>query len=182
MGNTGASKADWLEAGLSRLRAKGIDRVKVDLLAKDLGIARSGFYWHFRNRADFLDQLLEHWIHETTTVVLNNPQISEGTPDERLLKIVQMIKKFELNRHDTAILSWAGMDARAREVFDGAIDRRVQFVRSIFQDLGFTGDDLESRARIFVTYVSWENHLFPNVSKRKRNQWLKMQIELLTRK
>jgi hypothetical protein len=115
-------------------------------------------------------------------VVLNNPQISEGTPDERLLKIVQMIKKFELNRHDTAILSWAGMDARAREVFDGAIDRRVQFVRSIFQDLGFTGDDLESRARIFVTYVSWENHLFPNVSKRKRNQWLKMQIELLTRK
>jgi hypothetical protein len=40
MGNTGASKADWLEAGLSRLRAKGIDRVKVDLLAKDLGIAQ----------------------------------------------------------------------------------------------------------------------------------------------
>ena len=93
----GASKADWLETALSFLEKEGIAGVKVDSLAKELGIARSGFYWHFRDRADFHNQLLEYWAYEYSEVVMKNPQIQKGEPRERLLKIIHMVKDLDLN-------------------------------------------------------------------------------------
>lgn len=182
LGNRGVSKADWLETALSVLGKEGIDGVKVDRLAKELGIARSGFYWHFRDRGDFHEQLLYHWAHEFTDVVMNNPEIRTGKPRERLLKVVKMVKDLDLNIHDAAVLVWADRDPRARKVFDEVYDRRCRFLRSIFSELGFKGEDLETRTRIFVGYVSWENRLYAKSPKRKRLQWLKKQIEILTRK
>jgi len=182
LGHRGASKTDWLETALSVLGKDGIGGVKVDRLAKKLGIARSGFYWHFRDRADFHHQLLEYWANEFTDVVVNNPEIQNGEARERLLKIVHMVKNQGLNSHDAAVLTWAGQDTRARAVFDRVYAQRCDYLRSIFSELGFEADDLETRTRIFVSYVSWENLLFPGVPKQKRLEWLKRQIELLTRK
>ena len=182
MGNRGASKADWLESALSLLEKEGIDGVKVDRLAKDLGIARSGFYWHFRDRNDLHNHLLEYWAHEFTDIVVNNPEIQQGKPRERLLKVMKMVKESGLNSHDAAVLTWADKSPRARKVFDQVYDRRCRFLESIFSELGFKGDDLQTRARMFVCYVSWENRLFPGASKRKRLRWLENQIDLLARK
>jgi AcrR family transcriptional regulator len=154
----------------------------VDSLAKELGIARSGFYWHFRDRADFHNQLLKYWAYEYSEVVMKNPQIQKGEPRERLLKIIHMVKDLDLNSHDAAVLTWADQDLRARKAFDRVYAGRCEFLRPIFSELGFEGDDLETRTRIFVSYVSWENRLFPRASKRKRLEWLKKQVEILIRK
>ena len=40
----------WIEAGLQALAAGGPDAVRIDPLAKALGVTRGGFYWHFENR------------------------------------------------------------------------------------------------------------------------------------
>jgi hypothetical protein len=93
-----------------------------------------------------------------------------------------MVKKYDLNRHDAAILTWAKTDPKVRDFYHQVMDRRVEYIKNPFRDLGFSGDDLEVRSRIFATYVSWENHLFDDSSHRKRNKWLKLQLDLLMRK
>ena len=182
MAKRGASKADWLETALAVLAKEGICGVKVDLLARKLGIARSGFYWHFRNRRDFHNQLLDHWAHEYTDVVVNNPDIGKGTPRQRLGKIARMVKDLNLNSHDAAILTWADLDPRARKAFDKVYAQRCDFLRSIFSELGFRGDDLETRTRMFVCYVSWEDRIYAKISRNKRKQWLDRQIAIVTKK
>ena len=182
MANRGASKADWLETALTVLSKEGIDGVKVDRLSKVLGIARSGFYWHFRDRADFHDQLLQYWAYEFSDVVVNNPDIRKGTPKQRLAKVARMVKDLNLNGLDAAVLTWADQDPRARHVFDKVYTRRCDYLRSIFAELGFRGDDLETRARMFVCYVSWEDRLYAKISRSKRKQWLDRQIAILTKK
>ncbi|MHC4350247.1 MAG: TetR/AcrR family transcriptional regulator, partial [Planctomycetota bacterium] len=48
------SKAHWFQAALAALAREGIQGVRVERLARDLGVAKSGFYWHFRDRDDLL--------------------------------------------------------------------------------------------------------------------------------
>ena len=43
------------------LEAKGVSAVKVDHLAKHLHVTRGSFYFHFADRKDLLDALLQDW-------------------------------------------------------------------------------------------------------------------------
>jgi AcrR family transcriptional regulator len=60
----------WIDAGLRALAAGGPDAVRVDLLAKALGVTRGGFYHHFAGRQVFLDALLDAWEQRCTDDVL----------------------------------------------------------------------------------------------------------------
>ena len=53
------SKEQWLTKALDTLESSGVEAVKIERLAKALGISRSGFYWHFKNRQDLLEHLLD---------------------------------------------------------------------------------------------------------------------------
>ena len=55
------NRGAWLREALEVLRESGIDHVKVEPLAKRLGVTKGSFYWHFKDRADLLRALPEHW-------------------------------------------------------------------------------------------------------------------------
>ncbi len=51
----------WIQEGLQALAAGGPDAVRIDPLAKALGVTRGGFYWHFENREALLEEVLDTW-------------------------------------------------------------------------------------------------------------------------
>ena len=53
------SQQDWIVRGLDTLRAQGISGVRVEPMARELGVTKGSFYWHFKDHDDFLQQLLE---------------------------------------------------------------------------------------------------------------------------
>ena len=53
--------ARWVEAALAELAQGGIERVRVEVLAKALGVTKGGFYRRFKDRRALLDALLETW-------------------------------------------------------------------------------------------------------------------------
>ena len=61
------TKAEWQELALKVLASEGVQGVRVERLARDLGIAKAGFYWHFRDRRDLLQSILAYWANEFTT-------------------------------------------------------------------------------------------------------------------
>lgn len=75
-----------LDTDLDENRPEGrtITDITVEGLARSLGIAKAGFYWHFKNRDDLLKQLLNYWIHELTEVASENPQLLTLEPKKRL--------------------------------------------------------------------------------------------------
>ena len=53
------------------LEREGEQGIRVERLARELGIAKSGFYWHFRDREELLGAVIDFWEREyTSTVVL----------------------------------------------------------------------------------------------------------------
>jgi AcrR family transcriptional regulator len=174
------SKDQWLACALEALANEGIGGVRIDKLAKQLGIARSGFYWHFKDRQDLLDHMLEYWAREYTEVVTENKALTEGPPAQLLENAMRIVRDYELNRFEAAVFIWAQTDPAARETFERVYKVRLDFFRNIFRDLGFSGDELEMRAQLFVGYLAWEYTGFCPQSKAKADRLLKLRLRLLT--
>ena len=177
----GVSRQEWLAAGLEVLLDRGMHGVTVESLARSLGIAKSGFYWHFKNRQGLLQQILVYWTHEMTEVISKNPQIGVLQPRDRLIRIAETILQFDLTRYDLAIRQWAVHDAQAARGVRKVDRIRLKFVGQAFRELGFTGDDLEMRAMLFVCYHTWEAPMFRQLSRKRRRELIDGRVELLTR-
>ncbi len=181
-GRRGVSKAEWLEAGLQALSERGVAALTVEGLAKSLGIAKAGFYWHFKNRDDLLRQLLDYWTHELTEVVTANPQILALKPKSRLIRTAEMILDYELTRYEIAFHQWSLQDAETARAVKKVNRLRLDHVRKAFSELDFKGEDLEMRTMLFVCYHSWESPMFREISRKRRRDQIAKRIELLTSK
>jgi AcrR family transcriptional regulator len=178
----GISKAEWLEAGLQSLSEEGVAGVAVEKLAKSLGIAKAGFYWHFKNRDDLLRQLLDYWTHEITEVVTSNPELLALKPKSQLILAAEMILDYDLTRYEMAIRQWALQDAGAARAVKKTNRIRLDFARNALSELGFKGEDLEMRSMLFVCYHSCETLMFREISRKRRRDLITKRIELLTSK
>ena len=168
------SKDQWLKKALNLLESKGVEAIKIENLARELNISRSGFYWHFKNRQDLLDHLLDFWVREYTGVVSNDPDIMQLDPKKRLLTVMEMIRDNQLTKYDLAMTSWAMLDSQVHKVVKRVVKMRLDYIRSIFAELGFEGDELEMRTRLFVCYHSWEDTMFPDLSSQKHSKLQKL--------
>jgi AcrR family transcriptional regulator len=176
------SKDQWLTKALETLESSGVEAVKIERLAKALGISRSGFYWHFKNRQDLLRHLLDYWVREYTSVVTDNPDVVKLDPKKRLLTTMDMIRDKHLTKYDLAMTSWAKLDSQVHRVVKKVVKMRLDYLRVIFAELGFEGDELEMRTRLFVCYHSWADTMFPDLSNQKHSRLQKLRYKFFIQK
>ena len=159
-GNKGVSKEQWLAKALEMLEIEGHDAIKVEKLATQLGTSRSGFYYHFINRKDLFQHLLSYWEDEYTAVITDNLDMKMLDAATRLLITMEMIKERKLPKYDLAMTAWARVDPIVDRVVKKVVQMRHDFTRTIFKELGFIGDELEMRTRLFHCYHAWEEVMF----------------------
>jgi AcrR family transcriptional regulator len=178
----GVSKAEWLEAALEFLARGNIDRITVEGLAKHLGIAKSGFYWHFSNRDELLQDLLEYWLHEITEVITVNKEFLAMEPRARLQKTAEMLHDYKLTRYEMAVRQWAQHDKEAARVVRKANRMRMDYLLLALSELGITGDEAEMRAMTYLCYMTWEPHTFHEITRKKRRAMIGSRVSMLTSK
>ena len=52
------TKEMWLEKALEVLKTQGSAKLHIASLSKDLGVSKGSFYWHFKDRSDFIHALV----------------------------------------------------------------------------------------------------------------------------
>ena len=175
------SKNEWLAQALEVLSTEGVQGIRIELLARDLKISKSGFYWHFRDRRELLSQVLDYWSYEFTEVVIQYQELLNVDPESRLNQISSMIRKHNLAKYDLAIRAWAEHDEMAAKAVAQVYQNRLGYLRETFRELGFKGDELEMRTHLFVCYHSWEMSMFGGQSERKLARLQKLRIKLLAK-
>ena len=176
----GVSKAQWLETAMIFLSDHSISDITIEGLAKELGIAKSGFYWHFKSREELLDALLDYWVHEITEVITNNSEVDGLGPKARLVRCTEMIYELDLTRYEIGIRQFSLRDERALRAVKKANSLRMDFIRKAFEELGFSGDDLEMRTMLFACYHTWEASMFTGLSRKRRKELIGKRMDLLT--
>jgi AcrR family transcriptional regulator len=171
-------REDWLAAALEVLKSEGVGKVNVVRIARDLGVTSGSFYWHFEDRNELLQSLLDFWVRTQTEAVFEKAAL--GDPSERLLNLMEILTLGEEARYEVAVRAWAGFDDMAAEVVRGTDKRRIEFLRSIFHELGFFGNEAEMRARLFVYYQLAEPSVLWREPKSKRREIIQLRHRLLT--
>jgi AcrR family transcriptional regulator len=175
------SKNEWLAQALEVLSTEGVQGVRIERLARNLKISKSGFYWHFRDRRELLSQVLDYWAYEFTEVVIQYQELLNVDPESRLDQISSMIRKHNLTKFDLSIRAWAEHDEMAAKMVSQVYQSRLGYLRETFRELGFKGDELEMRTLLFVCYHSWEMSMYGDEPERKLARLQKLRIKLLTK-
>jgi len=147
--------ADWIAAATALLVDQGIDAVRVDVLARQLGVTRGSFYWHFKDRDDLLRSALQAWRDAATEQIIQRFDDRHADPRALLRELVSLPFRGERARRaasvELAIRDWARRDAMARQAVDEVDERRISYQAQVFSALGFS--IAEARIRAFALYA-----------------------------
>ena len=153
----------WVEAATAVLVDQGIDRVRVDMLATQLGVTRGSFYWHFRDRDELLQRVLQRWRELATEQLTKRLETARDDPAQQLRDVVSLPFRgraaARAARIELAIRAWARRDDKARQAVDEADARRLDHHTRIFEALGFAGDEAAMRGFLLYSYELAESLL-----------------------
>jgi AcrR family transcriptional regulator len=146
---------DWIRAALARLTAQGIETVRVELLARDLGASKGSFYWHFRDREDLLAQMLGRWENDETEWLAASPEIDPRAA-VRWARFVERSADYERARLEAALRDWARRDDRIAGRVTAIEKKRGAHIASVLRDVGFTPAAAESWSEVaLLVHLGW---------------------------
>jgi len=152
---TSLTPDDWIESATVLLVDQGIDAVRVDVLARILGVTRGSFYWHFKDRDDLLKSVLNAWRDAATEQVTERFEKKNADPRSLIKELISLPFRGRsaerAARIELAIRAWARRDPMARQAVDDADARRISYQAQCFSALGFP--IAEARARAFALYA-----------------------------
>jgi AcrR family transcriptional regulator len=144
---TRTPRAAWIEAGLRALATGGgPDAVRVDVLAKSLGVTRGGFYGQFKDRGALLEAMLETWERAATDEVLEQVERRGGDARTKVRRAGALTFSDELLPIDLAIRDWARHDPAVAARLRGVDNRRMEYLRELFGAICENEDEIEGRA------------------------------------
>ena len=147
------SKEEWLARALEALGKKGAGELTIESLARQLGVTKGSFYWHFKDRADFFRQLIEYWDEHFTQTVIVEISSQGGPPEERLLELMRLVLTKRLDRFEMPVRAWVQQNPALAPLLRKVDRHRISFVRRLFLEMGFDEDTADMRTRIFLTYM-----------------------------
>lgn len=155
---TRLDRRDWVDASIAILASKGIDAVHVESVAKQLNISKGSFYWHFKDRRDLLDAILEEW--ETRQSDWNTEDDRVSNPVERWARLFEFVSGAGYARLEMAISSWARQDEMVAVRVANADRKRLAYLSRVFREIGFTtGQAAEWANAAMFLYLGWMDRM-----------------------
>lgn len=172
---------EWLEAALEALASKGPEILSIQKLCDHLDLSRGSFYWHFKNREDFISKLVHFWDQRMTTAIAEALKVHPGDSSEKLMFLGELVIRTNAARYDIAIRAWSALNPVAAAAVKRTDKTRYDVIEALFAEMGFSGNELKMRARTFMTYYSMDAAVTISETKKERLAGLKLRHRLLTR-
>ena len=175
-----SKKEDWLDLAISILIADGIDAVKIQSMARTLGVSRSSFYWFFESLQDLQDQLLDHWLGKNTGPIIERAMRPAETIGKAVCNVFECWVDDDLfgPELDMAVRLWGRSDQRIRAVLDEADRQRVDALTRMFMRYGYPSEEAFTRAR--VLYYTQIGHFTLRVEETLDERFSHLHSYLLT--
>lgn len=148
------SKERWLRAAMEVLARDGQAKLRIDDIAASLGVTKGSFYHHFKNRDDFVENILAFWAESFTDYVVKTIGDQDGSGDAKLLELTRLVEREGLDRYDIAFRSWAAQDRKVADVVEKVDAARYSFIETLFREMGFEEPELGMRVRIWLVHAS----------------------------
>jgi AcrR family transcriptional regulator len=146
----------WVRAAIEVLADQGVDGLRVEVLAKQCGVTKGSFYWHFKDRRDLLDAVLQTWKDGRIRDIVKQ---TRAVPGQELPQVYHVIEVYSANRNrkgiliELAVRDWARRDPAAHRAVEEVDRKRIECGKELFLRLGLPDDEAAARSLLLYAYV-----------------------------
>src|SRR5436190_17561946 len=185
----GDAKADvrsesWIEAGFEEIARTGVEGVRVEVLAKSLGVTKGGFYRRFRDRAALLEAMLQNWRSGRIAAIEKQTSLDGGSARERLRALIALYSE-RMNTEgmavELAIRQWARSEEAAASAVASVDASRLKNVAHLYRATGLPAEEADAQAFLFYCFIFGQSLLFLERGPRKRAALIAKSAETLLR-
>lgn len=163
----------WIRGALNAIIRDGADTLRVEKLARDTGVSKGSFYWFFDGLDDLQSRTLEYWKISLNDVVFDQVRDSEGTLEERLCLLVDIVFRGKLGRYDAAIRAWGLRDSNVRSFAEKIDHERLVLLEELFAGNEPPSEESRQRAHLFYRAFIAESYLREYPGKERDDAYLK---------
>lgn len=180
-GNIKVTRAGWIECAKVVLIEEGIGAVKIDRLARRLGVTRGGFYYHFKNHHSLLEDLLLAWREQNR---FTPPELDASSPAKALVALETICDNLIHERgfdpqFDLAVREWARVSKPVAQVVHAVDDERTAEMQRVFRGLGCDAAEAFIRAKVLYTHQIGTYTIGVDESTATRERNLKRYLDVL---
>lgn len=153
---TALDRDAWIKGAVAVVAAEGMDGLRVETLAKKLGVTKGSFYWHFKDRRDLVDAVLAEWKDGRIRDIRKQ---TAAAPGDELAALEHTIEVYSAAKNrkgvaiEAAIRMWARQDAATAAVVEEVDATRLDCTRALFVALGLPDDEAKARSVLLYAYV-----------------------------
>lgn len=170
----------WLKEGLDVLANLGAEKLTIDTLCSRLGVTKGSFYHHFKNRENFIENLLAYWEEVNTLAVI---KLSEGLGDTRdkIKEITSIAIASMSSSLEVSIRAWALKNDKAR-LFQERVDQaRLDYARKLWGELLGNGEEAELVSRLYYSTFVGCQEIMPPIPEKEVYAMFDLFLEKVTK-
>ena len=149
----------WVASGDNPSRSPAYRAVRVEVLAKALGVTKGGFYGHFADRHALLEEMLDSWERMSTDEALERVERHGGDVRAKIRLAGALTFSRELMPVDLAIRDWARRDQRVADRLRRVDNRRMDYLRLMFGAICANQDEVEARSMLAFSLAIGQHYI-----------------------
>lgn len=153
---TALDREAWIKGAIGILAEHGAERLRVEVLAKRLGVTKGSFYWHFKDRRDLQHAVLEFWKDGRIRDIRKQTQAEPGSEIEALLHTIEVYASARNRKGisiEAGVRDWARHDAQAAAVVEEVDAERLSCAYRLFLACGLDAKEAQARSVMLYAYV-----------------------------
>ncbi len=177
---TRTPRSGWIQEGLRALADGGPDAVRIEPMARSLGVTRGGFYWHFDGRRALLKEILDTWERASVDEVIERVESGGGDAKAKLRRLSALAASSDAPLMiDLAIRDWARRDKAVARRLRRVDNRRMEYMRSLFGASCPDAAEVEACCMIFYSLWIGNHFIAADHGSRRRADVLKLALKRL---
>ncbi len=173
-------RSAWIDAALEALAAGGPDAVRIEALAAKLKVSKGGFYWHFKDRATLLEEMLDSWEQAGTEDVIERVEAEPLPPRERLRLLFELAPDHTAGFGiELAVRDWSRRDRDVAARLERIDARRMGFVERLFGEFCASERDAEARSMLAYSLLVGSYFIVARRDGRSRAELSQLALERL---
>lgn len=149
------TREDWIAAAWEMLGDAGVEGVRVEPLAKKLGVTKGSFYWHFKGRQDLLDSLLDRWFSIWDERLVSDV-LSAATPADKIWGLFRSVIGRASRGQTVSLRIWSHRDPEVARRIDERDTHRLAFLTEQLVAIGFTTAEARVRGQVYQAIMTGE--------------------------
>jgi AcrR family transcriptional regulator len=170
-------KQDWINLGYTLFSEQGISGIVVEKMAVKLKVNKSSFYWHFKTKKDFVDEIISYWVITNTEQIISIS--GSGQPgEERFDKLIELSFKEDPYLDFIFFLKrYAKKNKKLQSMIDEIDNQRIEYTKRLLIEMNFTEAEAENKSILFYKYLIGYHEML-RYKKQSKNYKEEVKIEI----